>query len=211
MADRTLRRTYTNPDGDTGTIPRGNGESEGAVESVRIVEREPDSDGASAIVGESIDGAERAVPGVTGNGYVEIDPADLGKFIDSGGTTGIDTGSGTGKRRGRKPGSTNKRRGKEAPPNLDTLILMHTMASVMLHTPELMIDKDEAKALSDALANVQQYIDIPLISPKTMAFVNLAGTMAMMYGTRFVAIGKRRKAERLKAKETNQQSNVVCV
>jgi hypothetical protein len=74
------------------------------------------------------------------------------------------------------------------------------MLAGIAKTPELAIDKQESDALADASAKVAELYDVSA-DPKTVAWCNLAMTVGMIYGTRFIAISARRKNERSKRRE----------
>jgi hypothetical protein len=81
--------------------------------------------------------------------------------------------------------------------------MVHTWASVLLKTPELMLDPTEVKQLSDAYETFSQHHDVPLLTAKRMSEINLIAVACTLYGTRFVAITHRKKAQR------NGQGNVT--
>jgi hypothetical protein len=74
------------------------------------------------------------------------------------------------------------------------------MGATFLKMPEMAINEDESKALSDAVTRVTELYDIPLMDEKTMAWVNLAIVASGVYAPRFVAV----KVNRSKSKQPNQ-------
>jgi hypothetical protein len=133
---------------------------------------------------------------------IEVDPNTVDEFIagrrtDSG--TGTDTSGSDGKRT-RKPrsdaGEKRGRKRKETPQNVEALVTMvHTWASVLLKTPELMLDTDEVKQLSDAYSVFSEYHEVPILSAKRMSEINLVAVALAIYGSRVIAIRNRHKQE----------------
>lgn len=198
MADRSLRRS-SNGSGKPTVIDvvelSGNDER---------VSREP---GAEPVI-DRIAGADDIEPIVVRNesqriGVVEVDPGELGDFIasrtDSGNGDGDGNSGGGRTRRKRTDAGTKRgrRSKKEVPQNVEAVVTMiHTWASVLLKTPELMLDKGEVKTLSDAYSEFCNWHDVPVLTPKRMSEINLIAVACVTYGTRFVAITKRKKQER---------------
>jgi hypothetical protein len=107
----------------------------------------------------------------------------------------LDTGSGTGRKRGRRPGSTNKKKTSLDISGVEKILLsMHAMASAAFHVPELELDEKEAKQLADAANNVASHYAVDL-DPKTLAWINLLWALSMVYGTRGVAFVSRKRSE----------------
>lgn len=201
MADRQTRRTLRKSINFSQPI---NGDSNGERIEARSVDSgdatesgaEPDIDrGADGDDNESVverDEPQRNEP----IGVVEVDPGSLGEFIARGGTdSGRDS---TGKRRTRadagKPRGTRKR--KETPQNLDVVInMIHTMAAVMTHTPELKLDESEVKEFSSVYGEFCAYHDVPILTPKRMSEVALIAFAFKIYGPRFIAVRNRIKRD----------------
>jgi hypothetical protein len=165
----------------------------------------------------AIDAAEFDNVGVTpivgGPGEYTIDPND---FAGGGGTGtggGISGGSGTGatdgsvvgpvggKKRGRKPGQKNGE-GKSTASGLtqktlavsanaieSALFSIHLLLSHAI-SPHLALEKDEAKALGDAVANVAKHYPIMRAADKTMAWYALIICVATIYGPRIMVMRK---------------------
>lgn len=126
----------------------------------------------------------------------EFDPADT-----TSDATGDGNGSGDGKRTRRRRSDSGQRRTrkgrKEAPQNIEAVAgMIHTWASVLLKTPEIALDEDELKQLSHAYDNFSEHHEVPILTPKRMSEIQLVSTLLMMYGTRFIAISNRKRAER---------------
>jgi len=201
MADRTLRRTYT------GTIPNPVIDSD-AVGSV--TDELPDGDGSgdgndSATVGDGEDterDTERTSGGVR---IVEVDPEQLSEYIARDGAgSGDDTSNGDGTRKRRKRGPNKRTTGKvKAQETVEPFLLMaHTWAAVFLKCPEIALNEDEAKRLSDAYSSFCEYHTVPILSAKRMSEINMILALGMVYGPRFVAVRNRIKNERVeKAKK----------
>ena len=130
-------------------------------------------------------------------GYESVDPGTVG-FGSSGGSV-------TGKRRGRPPGSRNTSRNPDAISTTKTntanlagietvLFSLHLMAATAFKTPELALDATEAKKLADAVANVAKHYPV-VLTEKQLAWTNLCIIAGGLYGTRFVALQMRLKAD----------------
>jgi len=74
------------------------------------------------------------------------------------------------------------------------------MLAMMVRIPEMRIDESEAAKLSKGIANVARHYDVTA-TQKTIDWSNLVMVLAMIYGTRMMAIGARRKADRQKQRE----------
>lgn len=72
---------------------------------------------------------------------------------------------------------------------------MHAMAAGFIGAQELNIDDDESKTLAAAVAGVAAHYNVTA-NPKTVAWVNLATALGMVYGPRVAAIRLRRAAGR---------------
>jgi len=69
------------------------------------------------------------------------------------------------------------------------------MLAAITQTPELVLDKDEARKLSDAAAEVARQYAVAF-DPKKVAVVNLFATAGFIYGPRIVAWRQRRKNQK---------------
>jgi Zn-dependent peptidase ImmA (M78 family) len=74
--------------------------------------------------------------------------------------------------------------------------MVHTWASVLLKTPELMLDPSEVKQLSTSYETFSEHHEVPILTAKRMSEINLVATALSIYGTRFVAIRNRKKEEK---------------
>lgn len=103
---------------------------------------------------------------------------------------------------------------KKAPLDLggiETLLLSaHAMLAGILSTPELELDKSEAKKISTALQEVEKHYPIG-VNEKTMALTNLALVMGGIYGSRFMTYRMRMNMEAENAAEAKKaaQPNVM--
>ena len=77
------------------------------------------------------------------------------------------------------------------------------MLAGIAKTPELALDKAESDAIADASVKVAAMYDLTA-DPKIVAWSNLAMTLGMVYGSRFIAINARKKT----AKETRREKVV---
>jgi hypothetical protein len=149
-----------------------------------------------------------------GDGNEEfIDPA---RAIDRGDTAGggTDTPSGgatkvAGKRRGRKPGTTNK--AKTAQVDLSSvealLLTVHTGLSVVLKAPEFELTEEEAHKIAEAGTRVSRHYNMTATA-KSIDFANLMIVLGTAYGSRFMAMKMRRDMERDERKKAAQSPNV---
>jgi len=134
------------------------------------------------------------------NGFPTINPLDIGATY--GGTepgTG-DGGTGIGKRRGRPPGSRNKPRTEENSGGVignieDMLMGCHGMLAMWTNTPEMELERSEAKQFSKAIQDVSKFYT-QAIDPKKMAWAQLIFIAGGIYGTRYAAISKRHENEK---------------
>ena len=137
-------------------------------------------------------------------GVIDIDPGQLGNFIDQRSAAGSGDDSNGGRtRRKRSPNGTRRGRSstKETAQNIDAvtagLNMLHTWGAALLHIPELEIEQDELQKLSESYGNFAQYHEAPMLTPKRVSEINLAMAVVTVYGTRFMA-WRRRKAEEKK-------------
>lgn len=210
MANRTLRRkpnSANKPSSGDGSEP-----DNVAGNIIGDADSASGADGRVADDDSIVDDAERGVAdsarGSVRSGVVEIDPAELQRFIadgDRGDTPsdGSDTGDG---RRQRKPRGPNKR-ARQAPQTIDVAaiqMLCNTLF-VIARQPELALDDTEAKTISDAYAEFSKYHEVPGISPKRISEFNLAGALLTVFGTRAVAIFRSGR------KPTQKQAQVVNI
>ena len=156
--------------------------------------------GFGAIVPNDGGGSGNIEDGNIFGGIVATDPTT----IDNTGNVGSDGNSaGTPKRRGRKPGTTNKATQNKVDINAVEGLLynVHGMLSMIVKTPEVAITQEEAAHLAKAIANVNEHYDTR-INAKTMAWINLGMASAAIYGPRVVVLINKRKP---KAQSQTQQ------
>lgn len=101
------------------------------------------------------------------------------------------------KKRGRKPreaGAPRQQTGKKeklsAKQITGILYLGHATAADALNVPDLMIQETEAEAIASALVDVLQHYDFEA-SAKTIAWANLVGTLATVYGLKIYNLSKK--------------------
>jgi hypothetical protein len=126
-------------------------------------------------------------------GFDSVSPFDI---IDNGPERTDSSSSGQPRRRGRPPGSRNRNTAQEkATPNLiadfeSLLLSVHFMGAKILSIPEMEIDAEESKKLSDAIKNVAKHYAVN-IDPKKLAWAQLAAAAGGIYVPRFIAASKR--------------------
>lgn len=206
---RTLKRNVNvaNTDGEPVSIS-----DSGTVSSVQ---REP---GTESDVNRSADTHDRNAHNEPNSveriGVVEVNPEQLGEFIAERAAERDDSGTGNGNNTRKRRSDSGVKRGrksrKEAPQNIDAVVSMiHTWASVLLKTPELMLEESEVKQLSEAYNTFSEYHEVPLITPKRMSEVNLVCVALVIYGSRVVAIRNRHKQERTKGNVTQMPNRAT--
>ena len=119
-----------------------------------------------------------------------IDPASIERENNSGNGQ---TGEPIRKRRGRKPGSTNKRKTETiSVSGLESILLnIHNMLSIVTSVPEIALDPTEAKTLAEGAANVARHYDLGVTTQKALDWSNLIGIVAITYGSRIIAVRNR--------------------
>lgn len=73
------------------------------------------------------------------------------------------------------------------------LYSLHTMGSVLLQIPSLVITQEEAKQLASAITRVSELYEIPILDEKARAWINLGLVGVQVYGTRIAAAMVERK------------------
>jgi hypothetical protein len=118
-------------------------------------------------------------------GSIILDPAELGPG-GSDSATGNNGEPGRRKRKYTKRGTATTQKvdlnGVEA-----TLFSIHSILAAITQTEELAISQDEANQLAAAIGSVSAHYDVSA-SAKTMAWVHLSSTVAMVYGPRMIAL-----------------------
>lgn len=124
-----------------------------------------------------------------------VDPAAVTGNTD----TGHGGTAGEPKRRGRKPGSTNKPRtataqqGSAVDKNAlrDLILFAHTILLESTKIQEFKMEAAEAEVIAAASVNVLRHYDIGQQSQKAMDWIALIGAVGMVYGTRAIAYRTR--------------------
>jgi hypothetical protein len=152
----------------------------------------------------------------SGTGYAEIVTDRInGIEVESGPDTerigGQDGNTSGGEPRRTKSGKIDGRttRGKRGPKtaseesirlsvSLEKLLYsIHLMGAEFLKTPELELEKDEAKKLSDAIEEVGKHYKVAF-DPKKVAIAELAVVGVSIYGPMLVQVRRRWKTERMR-------------
>lgn len=128
--------------------------------------------------------------------YEPIEPGAVRIDSDGAGTRRTKTGRIDRRTRAGRTGSTEEKvSGDLSGLSIkDLLIGIHSMGAAFLGIEELEIDETEAKKMGDALTELGNVYG-KTISPKTMAWTNLAAACGMVYGPRIVAYRERLKHE----------------
>lgn len=176
---------------------------------------EPGTDDDVPVVGDTVsdDDGFRSFGSEAGD---FIDPASAVSRGDaSGGGSDNSSGSrgtGTGKRRGRKPGSTNKQ--KTASLDLSSvealLLTIHTGLSVLLKAPEFELTEEEAHKIAEAGTRVSRHYNMTATA-KSVDFANLAIVLGTAYGSRVMAMKMRKDMERDERKRQRQPPENVTL
>ena len=151
--------------------------------------------------------ADGHTDGVSGGPGI-FDPASLGGSGATGATQtegqpvkrgrGRPKGSGAGKSGGSKPAGKAGASKSTADFIASTLFSVHLMGASMLNISELAISDSEAKQLADAIAEVSEHYDVPLMDPKTAAWGKLLLAVGTVYGTRVASMVMTNKAKQAK-------------
>jgi hypothetical protein len=173
-----------------------------------------------SIDGDAIDG------GIDGTG--SDGAGDAGQPSGNGnGLRTVDPASGTKRGRGRPPGSKNKgtapandgkqpsgkpagKQGQAKAPQvvvggIETILFsLHQMAALFI--PEVELDKDEAKELTEALAAVNSFYGTS-VDPKIVAWFGVIGVAGKIYGPRVGAFMLRKKMEQAARQRPAMPSN----
>lgn len=148
-----------------------------------------------------------------GNGFrlgepVTVDPAAALGSTDDAGSGGNSGGSGSGADltpTGRQRRKYGKRTGSAAGSSSEETVRVdivtqllfssHMMLAAITKTPEFGIETSEAEQIAKAYATLAEFYPSLKQSEKTIAWVNMFSALGMVYGTRAVAIFKRKKME----------------
>lgn len=125
------------------------------------------------------------------------------------------------KRRGRPPGSKNKSSGSgsngnakgkiSSPVNTGiekTLVSLHMIAATLSGIPELALEDQEAAAIAEGIANVNEHYNIPGIDEGPAAIVMLAGTLLAIYGKRWLILRNQKTPSKNSSNKKEEDSNV---
>lgn len=144
-------------------------------------------------------GGETGSARVGDDGFIHATGADAGGIETVNPANGTQA-SGDKPKRGRKAGSGKAEATKALAVNVQSLnqvlYSIHAGLAAISHTPELELSEPESKAYADSLAGVLKHYSTSA-TDKTLSIIQLTFLMAAMYGTRFVAIKKRKEKESL--------------
>jgi hypothetical protein len=101
-----------------------------------------------------------------------------------------------GRPRGATSASSNAKQAKAATDLTAILMSAHMMLAHIAKVQELELDVKEAKALSEAVNRVQELYEMPILTEKQLAWINLGMVGLSTYGTRYVAFTMRKKKEK---------------
>lgn len=124
-------------------------------------------------------------------------PGNAGGSVGGGGSDGASVG--TGRRRGRPPGSTNTGSAKRTAatsenaalaakePLKDLILLAHSVLHGMSKIPEFEMQQAEAEHVAQCSVNVLRHYDIGQQSQKVLDWTALIGALGLVYGSRIMA------------------------
>lgn len=136
--------------------------------------------------------------------------APFGRFPDGRARKRRPKGSGSGgsgnSTSGRGSGQTPRKTASEVSTFIaECLSGIHEIAANFTNCPELSLADEEAAAEGEALVRLGQEYDVPMPDAKTMAWINLAKVLSMVYGTRVTAIRMRLATERARKPQPIRQ------
>ncbi len=144
------------------------------------------------------DGAPNGVDGIVlGETLTITDPTSAVENGDSDGNDNSDlTPTGRRKRKYSKRNSSGSGSAQTVRVDIFEQLLFstHMMLSAALKTPEIALAPEEAKAMAEAYAGVAQYYPVLQQSEKAIAITNLIAVTGMIYGTRAVALWRKKTA-----------------
>jgi hypothetical protein len=90
------------------------------------------------------------------------------------------------------------------------LVVMHAVLAKALKAPELAVDMDGARTLAKGIKGMMAQYSVN-ISPKMLAFYQLMGACAVVYGPRLFLIADRKSKERAAIDEARKRGAQVTV
>lgn len=81
------------------------------------------------------------------------------------------------------------------------------MLAAFFKAPELMLDEQESAMLASAVQSVQDFYDFET-SAEVLLWMNVAGTLAAVYGPRVMAIGMRSKKAKASKPQPEREAQV---
>lgn len=122
------------------------------------------------------------------------------------------TESATGNAASGRPSEGSGPRTSKASASLDLdvfakqLMAAHQMLALLLKEESILISEAEAKSLAKALKNVLAFHSISM-SPQSLAYLQLAGCAAIIYGPKIMLVNAKSKMRREQARQAAQQRN----
>lgn len=146
-----------------------------------------------------------------GDVIAAIDPdAAIGHAADSAGTDSAGTDSAGKRRRGRPSGKAKTNSQASVSGIESTLLSIHQMGAAFFAVPELALENGEAKALAEAIAEVNRHYHIPGLRPDHAAVVSLAVVVFVTYGKRVPVILARQRGTPLPQRQEQAQQQGVA-
>ena len=145
--------------------------------------------------GEGADISASANGSIFPSGAILIDPSAIGEDSGSNASgSGNATGEPVRKRRGRKPGSVNKKSNAPLDVNgLEAILLSaHAMLAGLTQTEAMKIDQEESHQLAVGISNVARHYDVGA-TEKTLDWCNLFMALGVVYGPRLMLMRINRK------------------
>ena len=165
--------------------------------TTKLPNRASESAGNAPIIVEPADG----IGGTPDNGSSGDAAAtgDAGRTVDPAAVAGPGCDGYQPERRGRgRPRGSRNATEKSVPANISgiekTLLTLHMMLGAVV-APELALSDDAAREYAAAIQNVNRHYNYKVFDQKTQDWLNLGMLISAVYGSRFVAIRNRKRAE----------------
>lgn len=155
--------------------------------------------------------------GDLGGAGVAIDPDTFAYVVGEDGTinpagdgsNASGTGEGPGSAPRSRPAGQTKKATSLSVSSLEQLLLrVHSVLAAVAQTPELGLEPTEARAFAESYVTMQQHY-AHVMSAKTIDTLSFMGVVGTIYGTRIVALSKKRGKKGDAKKEPPKQADNV--